>query len=387
MSPPDRWRYPTLSDEEFRILFRPDQLPPQPWRYTLTPTLVLHLTNLSHLAGQLCAAPVSYYRQREMAARAKRLRIHALVRERHPEVTVEEIDSVLRGARLPATRVRASEAIDRAVLNEDACAYYTAAKTGSRRVTPATVMVYLQCRSDSRLPGTRPPPGSLWSKAPRWRLFSHREQSQLLEAQRTSVDVPSDVRSLVAWADADPLVSSSPVLRAATWFWAMTLLHPDWRAVGVLIRHELFVGGLDPEGLLVLSGESAAEQALLDVSSRRMLDADGGDLTGYFEVFASDLAKVVGERLRELGRVRDNEEHLPWRVVAPPDELDARLYEVVERLGQGGSAAIVTALGEPSPPLRTVQRRLQKLVADGTFAKRGARKNAVYSLPAADAAT
>jgi len=382
VSPPDRWRYPTLTDDEFRRLFRPEQLPAQPWRYTITPTLVANLTNVAHAAGQLCAAPVSYYRQREMAARAKRLRIHALVQERHPDLTFEEVDAVLRGARLSAGRARAGEAIDRAVLGEDAFAYYTATTTASRRLTATTAMVYLQCGTGSQLPGTRPPPGSLWSKAPRWRLFTPREQGRLLEVQRTSIELSPPVRSIFEWAEADPLVSTSPVLRAATVFWAMTLLHPEWRAVGTLVRHELCAGGLDPEGLLVLSGESSSEQSLFDASAGRMLDADGGDLTRYFEAFASDLAKAVGERLRELGRVRDNEEHLPWQVVAPPDELDARLYEVVERLGQAGSASIVAALGEPAPPLRTVQRRLQKLVADGALVKRGARKNAVYSLPA-----
>ena len=33
-----------------------------------------------------------------------------------------------------------------------------------------------------------------------------------------------------------------------------------------------------------------------------------------------------------------------------------------------------------APPLRTVQRRLQKLVSDGVLSKRGARKNAMYVL-------
>jgi hypothetical protein len=93
---------------------------------------------------------------------------------------------------------------------------------------------------------------------------------------------------------------------------------------------------------------------------------------------------VLWERLEALGRVRDNEEHLPWKVVAPPDALDAHLYEVVERLGQAGSAAIVAGLGKNAPPLRTVQRRLQKLVSDGVLAKRGARKNAVYTLAGRD---
>lgn len=71
----DRRRYPTLTDEQFRELFRPENLPPQPWRYTLTPRLVLNLTRVADAAGQMRASPLSYYRQKELAARAKRKRI------------------------------------------------------------------------------------------------------------------------------------------------------------------------------------------------------------------------------------------------------------------------------------------------------------------------
>jgi hypothetical protein len=111
-----------------------------------------------------------------------------------------------------------------------------------------------------------------------------------------------------------------------------------------------------------------------------LVDLFTGDLTKYFEHFSLALEEVLRERLAELGRVWDNEAHLPWKVIEPPDALDARLFETVERLGQAGSAAIVQALGSEVPPLRTIQRRLQKLVGDGILAKRGARKNAVYTL-------
>jgi hypothetical protein len=49
--------------------------------------------------------------------------------------------------------------------------------------------------------------------------------------------------------------------------------------------------------------------------------------------------------------------------VPPPAALDARAYDGVERLGQAGSAAIVEGLGQGAPPLRTVQRWLQKHVS------------------------
>lgn len=40
----------------------------------------------------------------------------------------------------------------------------------------------------------------------------------------------------------------------------------------------------------------------------------------------------------------------------------------------------MAGLGKNAPPLRTVQRRLQKRLSDGVLAKRGARKNAVCTL-------
>lgn len=69
MTPEERQRrrYKYLSDEEYRRTFRVEELPPQPWKYTLTTTLVQNLMRVADVAGQLRAAPLSYYRQKELA--------------------------------------------------------------------------------------------------------------------------------------------------------------------------------------------------------------------------------------------------------------------------------------------------------------------------------
>jgi len=63
-----RRRYPTLTPKAYRELFRAKELPPQPWKYTITPRLVR--TRVADAAGQMRASPLSYCRQKEFAARA-----------------------------------------------------------------------------------------------------------------------------------------------------------------------------------------------------------------------------------------------------------------------------------------------------------------------------
>jgi len=60
------------------------------------------------------------------------------------------------------------------------------------------------------------------------------------------------------------------------------------------------------------------------------------------------------------------------------------MFEVVDRLGAAGSTAIAAGLGNNAPPMRTVQRRLQKMVRERTIVKHGARKTATYSVPGRD---
>jgi hypothetical protein len=66
-------------------------------------------------------------------------------------------------------------------------------------------------------------------------------------------------------------------------------------------------------------------------------------------------------------------------MVRPPDELDRQVFEIIERLGSARTRDILDAIDDP-PPLRTLQRRLQRLCRDGLIRKNGARKYAYYRL-------
>ncbi len=374
--PRDRRLPSTIRAEEVRRLTRPTELPPQPWRYTITPNLVDSLTHIADAAGQMTAAPLSYYRRKELEARAKRMRILWVVGWSWKSVKPEEVEAVLGGARLVDKREPIAEAIRRAAIVEDALAHYSTARIGGdNRLTPELAMAY-----------ERASQGTSSLREARWMAYSMRERGKLLDLHKDASKVPPAVNILFDWTNQDPLVSRSAVLRAATLYWGLKLLYPAWRSASVVLHHELRAGRLDANGLLMLTEATEPQRELLDTARINLLETDEGDLTKYFELFTSALWRVLWERLEALGRARDNEEHLPWRIVAPPDALDARLYEVVERIGQAGSAAIVIGLGKDAPPLRTVQRRLQKLVSDGVLAKRGARKNAVYTLAGRDGA-
>jgi hypothetical protein len=327
--PRDRRRLPsTLSEKEVRLLTRPTELPPQPWRYTITPNLVDSLVRIADAAGQMTAAPLSYYRRKELEARAKRMRILWVVGWSWRSVKAEEVEAVLGGARLVDKREPIGEAIRRAAIVEDALAHYSTARGSSdNRLTPELAMAYE--RASQGTPSLR---------EARWLAYSMRERGKLLDLNKDASKVPPSVKAMFDWTNQDPLVSRSSVLRAATSYWGLKLLYPGWRSVSVVLHHELRAGHVDANGLLMLTEATVAQHELLDTARINLLETDEGDLTKYFELFTSALLRVLWERLEALGRVRDNQEHLPWKVVAPPDALDALLYEVVERLGQAGSA-------------------------------------------------
>jgi len=75
---------PKLTEAELRELTRPTELPAQPWRYTITPRLVTLLTQIADTAGQMRAAPISYYRRKELEAHAHHLGRWLALRERNP---------------------------------------------------------------------------------------------------------------------------------------------------------------------------------------------------------------------------------------------------------------------------------------------------------------
>lgn len=340
-----RRRYPQLTDAQYREMFRAEVLPPQPWTYTLTPRLVQNLVRVADAAGQLRAAPLSYYRQKELAAEAKRMRV-AWNAARSEGVGLDEVDVVLRGGHLPERRQHVAELIRRAARVEDALEHFTALGR-NRRLTAAIAMTYRTCTADT-VPGIALPKSGRFGR-PDWSLYGPRERARLLDAARDAVTVPPKVAELFAWTDADELVSKLPVLRAAMLFWGLTLLDPSWRAVSVVIHHELRVGDVDPHGVMMLTEATVAQHELLSTPSHRMACADQGDLTGYFEEFTWSLSLVLRERLEQLGRVHSNERYLPWKVAAPTDELDGKLVDTVDRLRGAGSAAIVEALGADAP--------------------------------------
>lgn len=170
------------------------------------------------------------------------------------------------------------------------------------------------------------------------------------------------------------------MLRAATYFWALSELFPGWHAVSAVVVHERRVGDIDHYGLLSLTTATDAQADLQRAPMRGGAIASTGDFTKYFENFTAALARVMRERVAFLGRITDNADYLPWQVTAPPDALEARVFEVIERLGAAGSAPIIAGLGTGVPPMRTLQRRLQKMVRERTIVKHGARKTATCSI-------
>ncbi len=351
---------------------------PAPWRYTITPELVINLTRVASAAGELRAVPLSYYRQRDLATRAKRERIARNVRHEYGATTTDEVDAVMQGARLGPRRQAIEDAILREALLEDAFAYYTESLRRERRLDASTAVAYRDCAL-GELPRVAPTPYGLPIPAPRWDLLHAREASRLLDTHRVTREVPASVQAIFDWADQDPLLAHSPVLRAAAIYWRTSRFFPTWHSAAVLLRHEFRVARIDVHALLALTDVFELLRELVDGRDARAAHEGVVDFTEYFEAFAGTLGALLENLLAELGRVRSNESRLPWAVPAPADELDARLYAVVERLGRASSAAIMEALGPDAPPLRTVQRRLQKLVGDHVLTRYGARKNAVYA--------
>lgn len=335
-------------------------LPRRPWRFSLTPALLDRLVEIGVAQGEVNAAPLTFHRRRDRLARARRERIFLEVKQYFSSVTMAEVESVLEGAHIRTPRTNILNAIRHAVVAEDAFANY--AHSGAR-LTPELAVAYASIHRAI-------PEG----EATRWLPLLAGERAQMLALHRRSVVVPQPVRDVFAWVDADAHLAKSAVLRTAALFWLLrTGLH--WPATEVL-HHELRASGIDRHGYLV--GSRTGLGALVSTSHT---SGSEGDFTEYFELFTQRLAEVMRETANELGRLRKDETHLPWEVVTPPDQLDVAIIRVLERARDVGSAVIAERLGRDAPPLRTLQRRLGRLVHDGLLLKQGARKNATYSLP------
>jgi hypothetical protein len=232
---------------------------------------------------------------------------------------------------------------------------------------PETFATYLSFLKDA---------GTLWSH------FVGRSREQLLATYRGSVAVAAPVARLYEWIGDNELVAEEPILRAATLYWGLSILYPhdhERPAIDAVVDHELRAGHVGRHGLLVLPDYEFGESALR-LSGITTSAADyRGDLTDYFEHFTFDLARTLVEHHRRLEGFQDDEDRLPWLMVRPPDELDRQIFDVIERLGSARSHDILSKLSD-TPPLRTLQRRLQRLCRDGLVVKHGARKYAHYRL-------
>ena len=150
--------------------------------------------------------------------------------------------------------------------------------------------------------------------------------------------------------------------------------------IDAVVAHELRAGGLDPHGLFIIKEYEHGREALalrrgLNVATKALVS---GDVTGVLEHFAHYTGLALADCAARLRRHQDTEDRLPWMMLRPPDEMDRLIFEAVEKHGSATSPTVLAALPEPRPPLRTLQRRLQKLVHGGLLVKHGARKDAFY---------
>lgn len=344
---------------------RPDALPSESLHYELAPALVSRLTWAHRSAGMCGGMRFSHYGCKRLEVEANRSRIaHMVTRAGHGNITLDEISRVLAGDLLPPRRCLVQDFTRKAaVLCEGARQF------GSRGdpTIPETFTTYLSLLKDA---------ATLWSH------FVGRSKEQLLETYRGSVEVAAPVARLYEWVDSDELVAEDPILRAATFYWGLSILYPhdsERPAIDAVVDHELRAGRIDPHGLLVLMDFEFGESALRLGGIVTAAADDRGELTDYFEHFAFDLARTLVQHQQRLESFQDREDRLPWLMVRPPDELDRQLFDIIERFGSARTQDILGEISDP-PPLRTLQRRLQRLCKDGLLVKHGARKYAYYRL-------
>ncbi len=357
-----------LNDEklpEFSSGERPFGLP----EYRITPTIVRSVASAHRYAGAISAMRFSYYALKRLEAEATQSRIAEFCAIAGHPVQQGEVAHVVAGDILPPRRRTTQEVIRRAAILVDAVGRYGERREAS---TPETCAAYLDLAARGGDVGT-----TAWSR------FAGRERGCLLELHRGAGKTDPRMEKLYAWLAEDDLLAQEPLLRAAILYWALSEMEiPRIARMGIhaVIAHELRAGGLDPNGLFVVTLYEHGQEALV---LRRGLSAVpkamvSGDVTGVLDHFPHYIGLALAECAARLRRYQDTEDRLPWMMVRPPDEMDRLIFEAVEKRGSATSPTVLAALPKPRPPLRTLQRRLQKLVHDGLLVKHGGRKDAFY---------
>lgn len=332
--------------------------------FELTPELVAELTRASREAGALGATPLSYYGRRRLVAEARVRRIADWAEIGNAPRVLDELAHVLQGDVLPRERAVAMGHMRRAAFMHELTAEL------ALRNGPTTVDAF--ARYAALVSGE--------VTESRWAQLGQMWQAGVVESL-TKAAVPPSVRQLYSWVDGQPHVRRQPLLRVAVLHWGLNRIAPEHVArqvVEAIVHQELCAEGFDGGGLFVrVDLPSAREAFRLDAVTT--LDADSrGDLTHLFEHFAWRMADALVECRKSLTAEQTAEARVPWLATPPPDALDRRIFEVLERRGTGRAQDVLADLGADAPPLRTLQRRLQAMVLNGLVEMRGSRKAACY---------
>lgn len=346
-----------------------DEIPLDCLQYRLTPTIVRSVASAYRYAGAISAMRFSYYGLKRIEAEATRARIADLCARVGHRVQRDEVAHVVAGDILPPRRRTKQDIIRRATILVDAVNRYGERHEAS---TPQTCAAYLDLAARGDKAGT-----TAWSK------FAGREHGRLLELHRSSVKTDPRMEKLYSWLAEDDLLSREPLLRAAVLYWAlseMQILGLARMGIDAVVAHELRAGDLDPHGLFVVTLYGHGREALAlrqggNVATKAVVS---GDLTGVLEHFLHHVSLALADCAAHLQRHQDNDDRLPWMMLRPPDEMDRLIFEAVEKHGSATSPTVLAVLPEPRPPLRTLQRRLHKLVHGGLLVKHGGRKDAFY---------
>jgi hypothetical protein len=337
--------------------------------YTVTPLLLRGLTSAHYNAGEISGMRFSYYGRKRLEAEAKRARISEFVLATGHRAQPDEIDHVLAGDLLPPTRRRVQDLIRRAALLVEAVEQYAQKLEGS---TATTFAAYYDLACEAQETGA-----TSWSK------FAGQDRRRLLDLHHGRVQPDPTVAKLYAWLAADPFLCDQRLLRAAVLYWALSESPPTafaHMAVRATLAHELRAGRLDGRGLFAMEEHEGGREALairrgINVAAKALYT---GDLTPLLDHFSYEVGRGLSSCGLRLEKRQDTDDRLPWMMLRPPDEMDRKIFETIERRGSAKSAVILEALPEPRPPLRTLQRRLQKLAHDGLLVKHGSRKDAFY---------
>ena len=335
--------------------------------YTLTPKLSSSVGHAKWSAGRASALGLSFYGLRALQTERMHLRIAEMTLACTFNVTMKEVERVVAGDVLPPRRQAAMETI------RIATAVCEAVRLSTSRAKPTDAET---CWSYFEFAKAQPIGWAHFVGLPRGSLIDHR---------RKKSKPPPDIVRLYEWIDGDELVSDDPILRAATLSFGLRELdevRPGRIARMAVVDHELQTR-LDPKGLLVLRNRKLGGMALGPSAPGFAHAQTTGDLTCYFEFFASAVGDGMSDIARDLEGRQEAEQQRPWTTVRAPDQLDRQIFDAVQRLGSSTIQQLLGAFHDP-PPLRTVQRRLKNLCDKGLLAKHGSRRDAFYRLPERD---